>query len=72
MQQKQPLEPLIISIPTSAKICATSRQNIYNWAKYDPTFPRIVKLGKRKSGIFYPDLLAWARKKARTGGGIEK
>jgi predicted DNA-binding transcriptional regulator AlpA len=69
MQQKQPLEPLIVSVPTAAELCSTSRQNVYLLQKQDPTFPRIIKLGRRKSGIFYPDLLAWAEAKAR---GVEK
>jgi predicted DNA-binding transcriptional regulator AlpA len=64
---QQQLEPLFISVPTAARLCETSRQNIYLVEKQDLTFPRIVKLGRRKSGIFYPDLLAWSEKKARGG-----
>jgi predicted DNA-binding transcriptional regulator AlpA len=67
MQQKQTLVPLYVSIPTAAELCATSRQNIYLIQKQDPTFPRIIKLGRRKSGILYKDLCHWAEEKARGG-----
>jgi predicted DNA-binding transcriptional regulator AlpA len=70
MQQKQPLEPIIVSVPTAAELCSTSRQNLYLLEKNDPTFPKIIKLGRRKSGILYKDLCHWAEEKAR--GGIEK
>jgi predicted DNA-binding transcriptional regulator AlpA len=68
MKQKHALEPLFVSVPEAGAICTTSRQNVYNLEKNDPGFPRIVKLGRRKSGIFYPDLCRWAEEKARKGG----
>lgn len=59
---------LFVSVPKAAALLDTSRQNVYLIQKQDPTFPRVVKLGARKSGIFWPDLKAWAEAKARKGG----
>jgi predicted DNA-binding transcriptional regulator AlpA len=67
MKQKHEHKPLFVSVPEAGAGLNMTRQNIYLLSKRDSTFPKIVKLGKRKSGIFYQDLCRWAEKKARGG-----
>jgi predicted DNA-binding transcriptional regulator AlpA len=71
MKQKHALEPLFIGVPEAGAKINMTRQNVYLLAKHDPAFPKIIKLGRRKSGIFYPDLIKWAQEKARGQGGAK-
>jgi len=53
------IQTLIVSVEQAARALSTSKQTVYALHASDPTFPRIFKLGKRKSGLLYSELEAW-------------
>jgi prophage regulatory protein len=55
--------------PTAAKI-GVGLSTVYDWQnprspRYDPTFPKRIKLGLATSGIIEADLDAWINLKAK-------
>lgn len=55
------IQTLIISVEQAAKTLATTRQTVYTLHATDPAFPRIFKLGKRRSGLLFSDLEKWVK-----------
>lgn len=55
------VEQLFVSVSEAARLCgATSRGWIYRQEKRDPTFPRLIRLGRRKTVLSLSALRAWA------------
>lgn len=54
------IQQLIFSVAQSAEALAVHRATIYELHATDPTFPRIFKITKKKSGILASELAAWA------------
>ena len=66
----QPLEAAtlpdaLLKLPTAAAVAGMSPATLYRKAATDPTFPRLVKLGKRCTRIRAGDLTAWLSAQAR-------
>lgn len=49
----------VIGISAAAARLSTTRQNLYEIHKTDPTFPRIFKVSPKKSAILSHELDAW-------------
>ena len=49
----------LLKMPTAAAVSGMSEATLYRKAASDPTFPRLVKLGKRCTRIRAGDLTAW-------------
>lgn len=56
---RQQLKPLLISVQEAARICDASRGWVYRQEERDPSFPRLIRLGKRKTVLLYQSLQAW-------------
>ena len=55
------VEQLFVSISEAARLCgAASRGWIYRQEKRDPTFPRLIRLGRRKTVLSLSALRTWA------------
>jgi predicted DNA-binding transcriptional regulator AlpA len=55
------VEQLFVSVLEAARLCgAASRGWIYRQEKRDPTFPRLIRLGRRKTVLSLSALRAWA------------
>ena len=54
----------LLTMPTAAAVMGLSEATLYRKAASDPTFPRLVKLGKRCTRIRAGDLTAWIATKA--------
>lgn len=55
------IQTLIISVAQAARALATTKQTVYQLHASDPTFPRIFKVGKRRSGLLYSSLETWVK-----------
>lgn len=65
----QPLEVAnlpnaLLRLPTAAVFAGLSEASLYRLAAKDPTFPKLVKIGKRCTRIRAGDLTAWLAKQA--------
>lgn len=61
------MEQLLISVSEAARLCGSaSRGWIYRQVKRDPTFPRLIKLGRRKTVINLAQLRRWAEQQAES------
>ena len=49
----------LLKMPTAAALAGMSEATLYRKAKYDPAFPRLVKLGARCTRIRAGELTAW-------------
>jgi prophage regulatory protein len=49
----------LLKLKTVSAVTGMSEATIYRRAKSDPTFPRLVKLGRRCTRIRAGDLTAW-------------
>lgn len=49
----------LLKLSTAAVLAGLSEATLYRKAKSDPTFPRLVKMGKRCTRIRAGDLTAW-------------
>ncbi len=49
----------LLKLPTAAALAGLSEASIYRKAATDPTFPKLVKLGKRCTRIRAGELTAW-------------
>lgn len=59
------MEQLFINLAEAARLCgAKSRGWVYRQARKDPTFPKLVRLGKRKTVISLSRLKHWAEQHA--------
>ena len=54
----------LLKMATASVIAGLSEATLYRKAKTDPTFPKLVKLGKRCTRIRAGDLTAWLASKA--------
>lgn len=54
------IQQLILSVAQAARALAIHRATIYELHKDDPTFPRIFKITRKKSGILAGELAEWA------------
>lgn len=55
------VEQLFVSVSEAARLCgAASRGWIYRQEKRDPTFPRLIRLGRRKTVLSLSALRTWA------------
>ncbi len=55
------LEQLFVGVIEAAHLCgAKSRGWVYRQEKRDPTFPRLIRLGTRKTVISLEQLRRWA------------
>lgn len=52
---------LVLSIEAAAGVLGTTKQTVYTIHSTDPTFPRIFKVGKRKSGLLLSELEEWLK-----------
>lgn len=55
------IQALVVSVEQAAHALATTKQTIYTLHATDPDFPRIFKVGKRKSGLLLSELEAWIK-----------
>ena len=56
------MDQLFIGIKEAARLCdAKSRGWIYRKERQDPTFPRLVRLGKRKTVLNLEQLKEWVK-----------
>jgi len=60
----------IIRMKPSAEKIGIGRSTVYDWQnprspRYDPSFPKRVKLGRATSGMIEADLDAWITLKAK-------
>lgn len=51
----------LLKLSTAAAVAGISETTIYRKAATDPTFPRLIKIGKRCTRIRAGDLSAWLR-----------
>lgn len=58
----------LLTLRNAAVVCGVSEVTLYRWSKTDPTFPRLVKMGKRCTRIRAGDLTAWLAAQARGEG----
>lgn len=58
----------ILDIPTAAARLGVTKQTVYGWARTRAGFPKIFKVGAKKSGILAQELDAWIIKAWRQGG----
>lgn len=49
----------LLKIPTASEVSGLSVATIYRMAAADPTFPKLIKLGRRCTRIRAGDLTAW-------------
>lgn len=62
---KVSVEPIYVSVAEAARLCGSrSRGWIYRQSKRDPTFPRLIRLGARKTVILLAQLREWAGQQA--------
>lgn len=55
------MEQLFITVSEAARLCgSTSRGWVYRQVKRDPSFPKLIKLGKRKTVLSLQALRVWA------------
>lgn len=54
------IQQLILSVKQAAEALAIHRATIYELHNNDPTFPRIFKITRKKSGILAAELTEWA------------
>lgn len=52
-------KPLVVSVDAAASALSTTKQTIYSLHAADDSFPRIFKVGKRKSGLLFSELERW-------------
>jgi len=57
------MDPILVSVKTAANLLSMTAQTIYRLQKTDPNFPRVFKVGFRKSAIYYDDIVSWVKKK---------
>lgn len=55
----------LLRMPTAATVAGMSEATLYRKAKSDPTFPRLVKIGKRCTRIRAGDLTTWLAAQAK-------
>ena len=55
----------LLTLRTAAAVAGLSETTIYRKAKEDPTFPRLIRMGRRCTRIRAGDLTAWLA--AQTG-----
>jgi predicted DNA-binding transcriptional regulator AlpA len=68
------IQQLILSVEQAAETLAIHRATIYELHTTDPSFPRIFKTTRRKSGILASELAAWVatqRATRRIDGKVE-
>ncbi len=49
----------LLTLRTAAAVAGLSETSIYRKAKADPTFPRLIRMGRRCTRIRAGDLTAW-------------
>lgn len=49
----------LLTLRTAAAVAGLSETTIYRKAKEDPTFPRLIRMGRRCTRIRAGDLTAW-------------
>lgn len=54
----------LLKMSTAAAVAGQSEATLYRKAKSDPTFPRLIKMGKRCTRIRAGDLMNWLRAQA--------
>lgn len=54
----------LLTLRTASAVTGRSEATLYRLVKSDPTFPRLVKRGKRCTRIRAGDLTAWLRAQA--------
>lgn len=52
----------LLKMPTAAAVAGMSEATLYRRAKSDPSFPKLVKMGKRCTRVRAGDLTAWLAK----------
>ncbi len=57
--QAAQLPDALLTLGTASAIAGLSEATIYRKVKADPTFPKLVKMGKRCTRIRAGDLMAW-------------
>lgn len=55
------IQTLIVSVEQAAQALATTKQTVYTLHSTDPNFPRIFKVGKRRSGLLFSELERWVK-----------
>ena len=60
----QPSDQRALRPKTAARQLDISLSTFWEWARKDPSFPKIFKLGPGTSAIWEHELQAWARKKS--------
>lgn len=55
------IQTLIVSVAQAAQALATTKQTVYSLHSSDPNFPRIFKIGKRRSGLLFSELEKWIK-----------
>jgi len=55
------MDIIIASVAQAASALGCTKQTIYQLHNSDPTFPRIFKVGRRRSAILYSELQAWVK-----------
>lgn len=58
----------LLKLATAAAVAGMSEPTLYRKVKTDPTFPRLIKLGKRCTRIRAGDLTAWLNAQACRAG----
>ncbi|GMV74877.1 MAG: hypothetical protein AMXMBFR78_18270 [Rubrivivax sp.] len=54
----------LLTLRTAAAVAGLSETSIYRKAKEDPTFPRLIRMGRRCTRIRAGDLAAWLASQA--------
>ncbi len=54
----------LLTLRTAAAVAGLSETSIYRKAKEDPTFPRLIRMGRRCTRIRAGDLTAWLASQA--------
>lgn len=65
--KRHPTQPLqaaqiadaLLTLRTASAVAGMSQATLYRKAKADPTFPRLIKMGKRCTRLRAGDLTAW-------------
>jgi predicted DNA-binding transcriptional regulator AlpA len=57
----------LLRIDEACRASALPRSTFYYFSRTDPTFPQIIKLGKRTSAVSAADLARWVESRRQAG-----